>query len=209
MKVKEVIHDGSRYIVCLNQRQARKDAADRQAILESLKQQLKKGPKALVGNKGYRKYLEMAKDSAWIDPSKVKAEARFDGKWVLITNTKLPDDQVALKYKELWRVERVFRDVKSLLETRPVYHQKDANIAGYVFCSFLALVLRKELDKRLVTNKHRFEWADIKQDLKALKQIEIEENGKRFSIRSECKGVCGKVFQSVRVALPPNIREHN
>jgi len=60
LKVKEVIHDGRRYIVCLNQRQARKDAADRQAILESLKQQLKKGPKALVGNKGYRKYLEMA-----------------------------------------------------------------------------------------------------------------------------------------------------
>jgi transposase len=207
LKVKEVIHDGARYIVCLNQRQARKDAADRQAILESLKQQLKKGPKALVGNKGYRKYLKLAKDSAWIDPAKVKAEARFDGKWVLITNTELPADQVALKYKELWRVERVFRDVKSVLETRPVYHQNDANIAGHVFCSFLALVLRKELDQRLATNKHRFEWADIKQDLKALKQVQIEENGKRFAIRSECKGVCGKVFQSVHVALPPTIRE--
>lgn len=207
LKVKEVVHDGTRYIVCLNQRQARKDAADRQAILESLKQQLKKGPKALVGNKGYRKYLKLAKGSARIDPAKVKAEARFDGKWVLVTNTELPTDQVALKYKELWRVERVFRDIKSLLETRPVYHQNDANIAGHVFCSFLALVLRKELDQRLATNKHRFEWSDIKQDLKALKQVEIEENGKRFAVRSECKGVCGKVFQSVHVALPPTIRE--
>jgi transposase len=207
LKIKEVVHDGTRYIVCLNQRQARKDAADRQAILESLKQQLKKGPKALVGNKGYRKYLKLAKGSARIDPAKVKAEARFDGKWVLVTNTELPTDQVALKYKELWRVERVFRDIKSLLETRPVYHQNDANIAGHVFCSFLALVLRKELDQRLATNKHRFEWSDIKQDLKALKQLEIEENGKRFAVRSECKGVCGKVFQSVHVALPPTIRE--
>ena len=127
----------------------------------------------------------------------------------MINNTKLPADQVAIKYKELWRVERVFRDVKSLLETRPVYHQKDANIAGHVFCSFLALVLRKELDQRLATNKHRLEWAEIKQDLKALKQVEIEEKGKRFAIRSECKGVCGKVFQSVHVALPPIIRELN
>ena len=207
LKVKEVVHDGTRYIVCLNQRQARKDAADRQAILESLKQQLKKGPKALVGNKGYRKYLKLAKGSARIDLAKVKAEARFDGKWVLVTNTELSTGQVALKYKELWRVERVFRDIKSLLETRPVYHQSDANIAGHVFCSFLALVLRKELDQRLATNKHRFEWPDIKQDLKALKQVEIEENGKRFAVRSECKGVCGKVFQSVHVALPPTIRE--
>jgi hypothetical protein len=207
LKVKEVLHDGVRYIVCLNERQARKDATDRQGILESLKRQLKKGPKTLVGNKGYRRYLKLAKGSVRIDPAKVKTEARFDGKWVLVTSTKLPADQVALKYKELWRVERVFRDVKSLLETRPVYHQNDANIAGHVFCSFLALVLRKELDQRLTANEHKFEWSDIKQDLKALKQVEIEEDGKRFAIRSECKGVCGKVFQSVHVALPPTIKE--
>jgi len=207
LKVKEVVHEGRRYIVCLNERQARKDVCDREAILESLKEQLKKGPAALVGNKGYRKYLKLAKDSARIDPAKVKAAARYDGKWVLTTNTDLPADQVALKYKELWRVERVFRDVKSLLETRPVYHQNDANIAGHVFCSFLALVLRKELDQRLVANGHHFEWADIRQDLKALKQVEIEENGTCFAIRSECKGVCGKIFQSVRVALPPTIKQ--
>ena len=207
LKVKEVLHEGTRYIVCLNKRQARKDAADREAIVESLKRQLKKGPKALVGNKGYRKYLKLTKDSVRIDPSKIKSEARFDGKWVLTTSTDLPADQVALKYKELWRVERVFRDVKSLLETRPLYHQNDANIAGHVFCSFLALVLRKELDQRLADYKYRFEWSDIKQDLKALKRVEIEEDGKRFAIRSECKGVCGKIFQSVRVALPPTIKE--
>jgi transposase len=207
LKVKEVIHEGTRYIVCLNERQARKDASDREAILESLKRKLKQGATSLVGNRGYRRYLKVAKDSTRIDPAKVKADARFDGKWVLITNTKLPADKVALKYKELWRVERVFRDMKSLLETRPVYHQKDENIAGHVFCSFLALVLRKELDQRLADNKHRFEWSDIKQDLKALKQVEIEENGKCFAIRTECKGVCGKVFQSVRVALPPTIKE--
>jgi len=207
LKVKEVIHEGRRYIVCLNERQARKDACDREAILESLKEQLKKGPAALVGNKGYRKYLKLAKDSARIDPAKVKAAARYDGKWVLTTNTDLPADQVALKYKELWRVERVFRDVKSLLETRPVYHQNDANIAGHVFCSFLALVLRKELDQRLAANDHHFEWSDVRQDLKALKQVEIEDNGTRFAVRSECKGVCGKIFQSVRVALPPTIRQ--
>ena len=207
LKVKQVIHEGVRYIVCLNERQARKDATDREAIVESLKRKLKQGATSLVGNRGYRRYLKVAKGSTRIDPAKVKADARFDGKWVLITNTELPADKVALKYKELWRVERVFRDMKSLLETRPVYHQNDENIAGHVFCSFLALVLRKELDQRLAQSKHRFEWSDIKQDLKALKQVEIEENGTRFAIRSECKGVCGKIFQSVRIALPPTIRE--
>lgn len=207
LKVKEVIHNDRRYIVCLNIRQARKDAADRKAIIESLKEQLKKGAKSLVGNKGYRRYLKMSKDTVRIDMDKVKDESRFDGKWVLTTNTDLPAEKVALKYKELWQVERVFRDVKSLLDTRPIFHQRDENIRGHVFCSFLALVLRKELEKRLNEAGHVFEWSDIKQDLKALQVVTIEESGKRFAIRSECKGVCGKVFQAVKVAIPPSIRE--
>ena len=207
LKVKEVVHKEKRYIVCLNTRQARKDAADRKAIIASLQEQLKKGPKSLVGNKGYRKFLKVEKDSARIDEDKAKSDSRFDGKWVLTTNTDLPTSKVALKYKELWQVERVFRDVKTMLHTRPVYHHKDDNIRGHVFCSFLVLVLKKELDRRLNTAGHVLEWANIKQDLKALQQVTIEENGKRLAIRSECKGVCGKVFQSVGVALPPTIKE--
>jgi transposase len=207
LKVKEVVHNEKRYIIFMNTRQARKDAADRKAIIDSLKEQLRKGPKSLVGNKGYRKYLKIDKNSTRIDMDKVKYESRFDGKWVLTTNTDLPAEKIALKYKELWQVERVFRDVKTMLHTRPVYHQKDENIRGHVFCSFLALVLRKELERRLNTAGHDFEWSDIKQDLKALQQVTIEENGKRLAIRSECKGVCGNIFQSVGVAMPATIKE--
>jgi len=207
LKVKQVLQNDKRYIVCLNPRQARKDARDREIIITALKEQLKKGPKSLIGNKGYRKYLKLDKDSARIDMDKVKHESRFDGKWVLTTNTELPADKVALKYKELWQVERVFRDVKSILETRPVYHQRDENIRGHVFCSFLALVLRKELERRLNQAGHVFEWTAIKQDLNALQQVTIEEDGKRFAIRSECKGHCGNIFHAVKVALPSTIRE--
>ena len=112
-----------------------------------------------------------------------------------------------LKYKELWQVEQVFRDVKSILETRPVYHQREENIRGHIFCSFLALVLRKELERRLENAGHSFEWADIKQDLKALQQVIIEDQGKSLSLRTECVGTCGKVFQAVGVAIPATIRE--
>jgi len=207
LKVKQVLHNNKRYIVCLNSRQARKDARDREAIIASLKEQLKKGPKSLIGNKGYRKYLKLDKGSVRIDMDKVEYDSRFDGKWVLTTNMNLAADKVALKYKELWQVERVFRDIKSILETRPVYHQRNENIRGHVFCSFLALVLRKELEKRLNQAGHVFEWSDIKQDLKALQQVTLEEDDKCFAIRSECKGHCGKIFQAVKVALPPTIRE--
>jgi transposase len=207
LKVKEVMVNGRHYIVCLNEKQARKDAADRQAIVESLDAQLKKNPKALVGNKGYRQYVKLDKGHLHIDQQKIDDDARYDGKWVLQTNTSLPADEVALKYKELWQVEHVFRDMKSVLDTRPVFHQRDETIRGHVFCSFLALVLRKELDRRLETAGHVFEWADVKQDLRALQEIFIEDNGKSLAIRSECLGVCGKVFQAVGVALPPTISE--
>jgi len=207
LKVKEVVLNATRYIVCLNPRQARKDAQDRQAIIESLSQKIKTNLKALIGNKGYRKYLKMDRDSVRIDQDKINYESRFDGKWVLITNTELSAEQVALKYKELWQVEQVFRDVKSVLETRPVYHQRDENIRGHVFCSFLSLVLRKELDRRLEEGGHDFEWADIKQDLKALEEVVIEDNGRSLALRTQCVGTCGKLFQAVGVAVPPTIRE--
>ena len=207
LKVKQVEIDGCRYIVCVNPSQQRKDAADREAIVSALTKQLKKGPKSLVGNKGFRKYVKIEKGSTSIDENRIQYEARFDGKWVLRTNTDLSADQVALKYKELWRVEKVFRDVKSLLTTRPIFHQKDQTIRGHVFCSFLALVLRKELDRRLIKAGHRFEWAEIKQDLKALQRVTIEEDGRRLSIRSQSQGACGKIFQAVGVAVPPTIQD--
>lgn len=207
LKVKEVIVDKNRYIVCLNEKQARKDEADRQAIIDSLNEKLKSNPKSLVGNKGYRKYLKLSKDTVSVNQEKIEEEARYDGKWVLKTNSDLTAEEVALKYKELWQVEQVFRDMKSLLDTRPIFHKRDETIRGHVFCSFLALVIRKELDRRLAKAGHSFEWADIKQDLNALQEITIEDRGKTLAIRSECLGTCGKTFQAVGVAIPSVIRE--
>lgn len=206
LKVKEVKLAERRYIVCHNSEQARKDAHDRDAILESLRDKLKQGDKSLVGNKGYRRYISCDGPHFDIDEKKVKEAGRFDGKWVLRTNTDLPAEEVALKYKQLWTVEKIFRDTKSLLQTRPIFHKCDETIRGHVFASFLALVLRKELDRRLQKAGHEFEWDEIKQDLQNLQETCIKENGKTIYVRSQSKGCCGKVFQTVGVAIPPAIR---
>lgn len=207
LAVKEVLVDGRRYIVCRNSRQQRKDEAARQAIIEALEERIKNNPKGLVGNRGYARFLKVNKGGMIINREKIEEESRFDGKWVLRTNMGLSAEQVALKYKELWQVEQVFRDVKSVLDTRPIFHKRDETIRGHVFCSFLALVLRKELDRRLEATGHQFEWADIKRDLKALQVVTVEESGRSLAVRTACVGSCGKVFQSVGVALPPTIRE--
>jgi transposase len=206
LKVKEVVLNGTHYIVCKNERQARRDEADRNAIVESLKEKIKKAPASLISNKGYRGFLTITNKSVVLDEEKVKADVKYDGIWVLTTNTKLKAKEVALKYKDLWMVEQTFRDMKSAIDTRPIFHKRDETIRGHVFCSFLALVLKKELDYRLVSQGLQLEWADIKQDLKALQEVTLEENGNTLAVRTECQGVCVKVFKATGVAVPPTIR---
>ncbi|MFZ5983186.1 MAG: IS1634 family transposase [Acidobacteriota bacterium] len=206
LKVKEVFAGDRRYIVCHNEDQARKDARDRETILAGLEEQLKKGDKALVGNKGYRKYLRAAGSRFEIDRAKAEAEARFDGKWVLRTNTDLPAAEVALKYKQLWTVEDLFRSVKSVLSTRPIYHKCDETILGHVFCSFLALILVKALEDRLQDRDLDLEWARVIRDLDQMEEVELEQDGKRFILRVGETGCCGKVFQAAGVAVPTRLR---
>lgn len=211
LEVKEVRVNGDpqrRYIVCRNADQAKKDAADREAIVASLREQLAKGAKSLVGNKGYRKYIKSKESSFTIDEAKVKYEARCDGKWVLRTNMfDLSPSDVAKKYKQLWMVEDIFRTMKSTLETRPVYHKRDDTIRGHAFCSFLALVLRKELEDRLEAKGFVFEWNDIIRDLDNLYETTIDKDGKRFIVRSEVKRTAGNVFRAVGVAIPQTVRQ--
>jgi transposase len=209
LRVKEVIVDGRRYIVCENPAQAKKDKADREAILASLEDALKKGPKSLVGNKGYRKYLAVERGSVSINRAKAKGEARYDGKFVLRTNTDLATDEVAMKYKELWRVEQAFRTVKSVLDTRPTYHKCDDTIKGHVFASFLALVVMHELDARLAAKGYKFEWEDVKRDLNALSEVEVFEGTDSYWLRTEFAGVASKVFSAIGIAAPPTVRGAN
>ena len=175
--------------------------------MASLREQLKRGDKSLVGNRGFRKYLSGSGSKFQVDEKKIKEDARYDGKWVLRTNTDLSAAEVALKYKQLWVVEHVFRSMKPLLETRTIWHKCDATIRGHVFCSFLALVLRKELDDRLVASGEKLEWGDITRHLVSLHQAEVDQDGKRFLLRSEAQGVCGRVFAAAGVASPPTVQQ--
>ncbi len=149
-----------RYIVCVNHGQAAKDAADRAAIVESLERRLKRGDKALIGNTGYRRYLKSSgKGRFTVDRDKVETDAKFDGIFVLRTNIALDPLAVMRRYKQLWTVEQVFRTTKDILGTRPIFHKRDETIRGHVFCSFLALVLKKDLTDRLAAHGAKLEWA--------------------------------------------------
>ena len=80
-------------------------------------------------------------------------------------------------------------------------------VCGHVFCSFSALILMKELEERLEEKGCRVEWKDVIRDFDQLEEVEIEQDRKRFVLRTQCKGACGKVFQAAGVALPPTLRQ--
>ena len=204
---KAVTLAGARYIVCINHQEAEKDAAERLAILAALERQLKRGDKALVGNTGYRRFLRTVGDGHFaIDRAKAAEDARFDGVFVLRTNTELNPLAAMLRYKQLWTVEQTFRTAKHLLATRPIFHKLDETIRGHVFCSFLALVLKAELEPRIEQLGHKASWPAILADLDALTETEVEQDGRRFLLRSTPKSAASLALRAAGVALPPTVQ---
>src|SRR3984957_6691380 len=215
-EAKAVTLAGRRYIVCRNREEMKKDAAARAAILTALERQLKKGDKSLVGNKGYRRFLATPGDDRFaIDRAKAEEDAKFDGVFVLRTNADLSPLEAMLCYKNLWMVERAFRTSKSLFATRPIFHKLDETIRGHVSCSFLALVMKKELEDRIANlgkpaaegDAESGSWPDILADLDSLTETEVEQDGKRFLLRSAPRPAASLALRAAGVALPPTVRQ--
>lgn len=209
LAIKDVTIAGRRYVVCRNEEEAKKDAEARAAILAALERKLAEGDKALVGNAGFRRFLGPPKGEGFtIDAAKVEADARFDGVFVLRTNTKLSALQVVLRYRNLLAVEDAFKTTKALLAIRPIFHKTDAAIRGHVFVSFLALMLRKELIDRLAARRaNTLEWQQIIDDLADLSQVEVEQEGRRALLRTAPGPTIDPLCRALHLTLPPVFQE--
>ena len=182
LKVKEVWVEDRRYVVCLNEDEARKDAADREAIVASLREKLRTGDKSLVGNKGYRRYLSSTgADHFQIDEAKIAEEARYDGKWVLRTNTDLDRSrggvavQAALDGGGLVPLVQVaVADSADLSTSATRRSGATCSARSWRWCCVRSCSLGWRSDG------HELEWADVIQDLDRLQVVEVEQDGKRF-----------------------------
>jgi DNA-binding transcriptional ArsR family regulator len=208
LKVKEVLVEGRRYIVCLNEEERLRDAAARQAILAQLEEKLHgQGAKSLIGNRGYARFLKAQRGAVQINPQAVERDARYDGKFVLLTDTSLPTEEVARAYKNLWRVERSFREEKSTLEIRPIFHHNDGQCVGHIAGSFLALRLEMDLQRALDEKKIDVSWPTLMHDLSKLEAVHITLDGKRYIIRTDFVGSAYAAFQAAGVQAPPRVTE--
>jgi Transposase DDE domain len=209
LAVKEVKVEGRRYIVCCNEEEARKDAETRAKLLTGLQRKLAGGAKGLVGNAGYRRFLAAPDGNGFaIDPAKVEADAQFDGVFVLRTSLSMSALAVVLRYRNLLTVEQSFLAAKALLTTRPVFHRTDAAIRGHVFCTFLALVLHKELLERLAAGGGAVpEWQCIVDDLLDLSAVEVEQDGRRALLRTAPRPSIDPICRALGLTLPPVFQE--
>jgi Transposase DDE domain len=208
LAIKETTIAGRRYVICRNEEEAKKDAVARAELVAGLERKLAQGDKALVANKGFRRFLKTPEgDGFVIDRAKIEADARFDGLFVLRTNTKITALQVVLRYRNLLAVEDAFKTAKALLATRPIFHKTDAGIRGHVFCTFLALVLRKELIDRLAARRSKLEWQRIVDDLADLSEIDVEQDGRRARLRTAPGPTIDPICRAIGLNLPPVFQE--
>lgn len=210
LAVKEVLVEGRRYVVCKNEEEALRDAAARDTILQKLREKLSSGQaKSLVRNVGYRRFLQGARGAWRVNEEAVQAEARFDGVFVLRTNLNLPAAEIAQTYKGLWRVERTFREEKSTLEIRPLYHHLDETRIGHIVASFLALRLEVDLQRRLDEKGLKTPWPDLMADLINVRAVHLELDGNHYIVRTDLEGLAYNAFQAAAVRVPQRVSQLN
>lgn len=203
LQVKEVHVADQRYIVCRNLDEAKKDAAAREAILAKLEHTLAHaGPKAVIGNVGFKRFVTVAKGSVAIDRAAVERDARLDGKFVLRTTTALSAEDVARAYKSLWRVERAFRETKSTFEVRPIFHHRDDTSTGHIVACFLALRLEVDLQRRLDERQVDVSWPDLMRDLTEVRAVDLTLDGQRYRLRTDLRGSASQAFAAAGVRPP-------
>jgi transposase len=206
LKVKKVWYDADRYIVCHNPVQAEYDKKAREEMIAKLQKKIKDGGiKSLIGNSGYRRFLSVNKDTVVINQKALLEESRYDGKYVLRTNADLDTDVTALAYKDLWRVERAFRNMKSILDLRPVYHYKDSRVRGHIMVCFLALVLESALQRKIKEKGLDLEYTYLLRDLAQLKAVELTIDEEKYLCRTELAGNAYEAFKVLGIRPPMQI----
>jgi Transposase DDE domain len=182
MQVKEVsIGTDDRFVLCFNPAQAERDAIIRAKLVAQLEEVIADTDKlsatdrariegTLSGKPGLKRFLRTTPGGLLrIDKQKIKTEANLDGKYLLrCSDPSLPAEDIALGYKQLLEVERGWRDMKQILDLRPVYHRREDRIRAHVLLCWLALLLIRVAE---TTAGDPWTWQRIRTELQRLHAV--------------------------------------
>ncbi len=216
LRVKEVrISDAERFVICHNPDQADRDAAVRERLLAQLTE-LIDGTDKLSATKraelrgvistkpGLHRYLRVTPSGLLrIDKATVKAETNFDGKYLLrSSDPHLSAEDIALGYKQLLQVERGWRDLKQVIDLRPVYHRLEERIRAHVVLCWLALLL-----VRIVETTTGATWRSLTAELNRLQVITFTGPQGTFRQRTELTKPQRDIYATLQLDPPSKIIE--
>ena len=216
LKVKEVrIADDERFVVCHNPEAADRDAQVRTHLLDHLSGLIKDSDrlpalkraelKGVISTKpGLSRFLRSTAGGLLrIDAEAVAADEKLDGKYLLRTSdpTLSPED-IALGYKQLAEVERGWRDLKHVLELRPVYHRKEERIRAHVLLCWLALLLI-----RIAETKTGDTWPALRRELERLQVGTFESQVGFFRKRTALTAAQKAIFRKLQIQEPAEMQE--
>jgi Transposase DDE domain len=214
LRVKEVrIAEDERFVICHNPEGAERDAAIRARMIAQLKE-LIDGTDALSTDKraelrgvistkpGLNRYLRVTPGGLLrIDAAKAKAEENLDGKYLLRTSDPaMTAEDIALGYKQLLEVERGWRDMKQVIDLRPVYHRKEDRIRAHVILCWLALLLA-----RIAENATGSTWPSLRRQLDRIAVGTFTGPAGTFRQRTEISPAQAAILEQLGIDPPPRI----
>ena len=207
LKVKEVTLDGKRYVVCLNEEEAKRDKAVREQVEVKLRSKLEHGSiKDLIGNSEYKRYITVTQEAATVNKAKLKQEELYDGIYIVQTNTDLSTTEVATAYRDLWQIERAFRSLKSTLDLRPVFHWTEKRICGHITLCFLALVMQIKFQKMLAECGSKYGYTEVIRALRKVHIVKLKIKDKDHLVRTDVHGAAAIAFKAVGARVPDKVQ---
>ncbi|NPV60990.1 MAG: IS1634 family transposase [Actinobacteria bacterium] len=195
---------GERLIVCYNPLEAKADAEARMRMVSELRKMAGgRIPKKLLKNQAARRYLKVEGGRVRLDEARIKEDRRYDGRWVLRTNSKLPAVEVARHYKGLWRIERAFRTLKSPLEVHPVYHWTERRVRAHVAVCVLAYTMLRLIEMLCEEAGLHISGEEALRKLSSISKNELEVGPLSFWVRSELTPEHDSIFRALRISPPP------
>jgi hypothetical protein len=216
LRVKEVrIAEAERFVICYNPDQADRDAVVRARLLAHLEEMIDGSDKlsatrraelrGVISTKpGLNRYLRVTPGGLLrIDRHAVKAETNLDGKYLLrSSDPHLPAEDIALGYKQLLQVERGWRDMKQVIDLRPIYHRLEDRIRAHVVLCWLALLL-----VRVAETTTGQTWPTLRRDLDRLHVGTFTGPAGTFRQRTELTKAQQDIFAKLQLAPPKRVIE--
>ena len=216
LRVKEVrISEGERFVICHNPQGAERDAAVRERLLARLGEMIAGSDKLSVTKRaelrgvistkpGLARFLRTTAGGLLrLDAEAIAAEEKLDGKYLLrSSDPTLSAADIALGYKQLLEVERGWRDMKQLLDLRPVYHRREDRIRAHVVLCWLALLL-----VRVIETSCEASWPQLRHELEKLRLGSFRGAAGSFSQRSEITAAQRAILAQLQMSAPPLLAE--